>query len=147
MTRSTYWNKEEIFKRKQVISDNLDSIWIPALTKVDLEPSAKRGTHTTRTLVGLYWSPWSFHSKESPNQISHKSTKVEPNRSPQTWKKSNQIPKLYALQHIYKNKLTQNNQVNYWTWLELQMGPSRPKIRQSQIPLLVKKSGPCQNMW
>ena len=75
-------------------------IWIPALREVDLEPSAKRGTNRTRALVSLYWSSRSLHLKQSPNQIWHKSTKVDPIRLSQTCKKSNQIPKSYAFQHI-----------------------------------------------
>ena len=36
----------------------------------------------------------------SPNQISHKSVKVDPIVSSRTWKKSEQILNFYALQHI-----------------------------------------------
>ena len=72
----------------------------PRLREVDLEPSAKRGTTRTRALVSLYWSSRSLHFKQSPNQISHISTKVDPIRSSRTCKKSDQIPKSYALQHI-----------------------------------------------
>ena len=64
--------------------------WIPALREVDLEPSAKRGANRTEALVSLYWSSQSLHPKESPNWISHKSTKVHPIRSSRTWKKSYQ---------------------------------------------------------
>ena len=71
-------------------------IWIAAFREVDLEPSAKRGTNRMRALVSLYWSSWSLHLKKSPNQISHKSTKVDPTRPSRIWKKS-EIPKFYAL--------------------------------------------------
>ena len=70
------------------------------LWEVDLEPSAKRRTNRTRALVSLYWSSRSLHLKQSPNQISNKSTKVDPIRSSQTCRKSNQIPRSYVFQHI-----------------------------------------------
>ena len=60
----------------------------PGLTEVDLEPSAKRGTNMTRALVNFYWLSGSWHLKKSSNQISHKSTKVDPVRSSSTWKRS-----------------------------------------------------------
>ena len=72
----------------------------PGLREVDLEPSSRRGTNTTKTLVSIYWLSRSFHSKERPNQISHKSTKVDPIKSSQTWKKSDQISNFYPLQHM-----------------------------------------------
>ena len=78
-------------------------IWIPALREVDLEPSAKRGTNRTKALVSLYWSSRSLHLKELPNQISHKSTKVDPSRSSRTWKNSDQISKSCALQYTKTN--------------------------------------------
>ena len=75
-------------RRKQVVSYSLDSHMDLALTEVDLDPSAKRGANRTEALVSLYWSSQSFYPKEPPNQISHKSTKVDPIRSSRTWKKS-----------------------------------------------------------
>ena len=75
-------------------------IWILALREVDLEPSAKRGANRTDALMSLYWTSGSLHPKEPPNWMSHKSTKVDPIRSSRSWKKSNQISKSYALQHI-----------------------------------------------
>ena len=60
-------------------------IWmIPALREIDLDPNAKRQTNRTRVLVSLFWSSWSLHLKQSPNLISHKSTKVDPIRSSPT---------------------------------------------------------------
>ena len=99
MTRSRCRDKEETPKRKQVLTA-WTHIWILAPREVDLEPSAKRGTKRTRALVSLYWSSRSLHLKQPSNQISHKSTKVDPIRSSRTCKKSDQIPKSYALQHI-----------------------------------------------
>ena len=61
--------------------------WIPALREVDLEPNAERGANRTDALVSLYWTSWSLHPKEPPNQVSHKSIKVDPIRTSQTWKK------------------------------------------------------------
>ena len=55
-------------------------IWIPALREVNLQPSAKGGANGTRALVRVYWLSWSLHLKQSPNQISHKSTKLDPIR-------------------------------------------------------------------
>ena len=68
--------------------------------EVDLKPFAKRGCNRTTVLVSLYWLACSLHPKQSPNQISNKSTKVHCIRLPWTWKKSDQIPKSYALEHI-----------------------------------------------
>ena len=85
--------------------------WIPAPREVDLEPSAKRGANRTKALVSLYWLSRSLHLKELPNQIPHKSTKVDPIRSSQTWKKSDQISKSYA-SLAYQNKLSPNCKVN-----------------------------------
>ena len=62
--------------------------------------SAIRGANRTEALVSLYWSSRSLHPKEPPNQIWHKSTKVDSIRSSRTWKKSFQISKPYTLQHI-----------------------------------------------
>ena len=76
------------------------NIWIPALREVDLEPSGKSETNRTRPLESLYWLSRSLHFKQFPNQLRHKSTKVYPIRSSQTSKKSDQIPKSYALQYI-----------------------------------------------
>ena len=75
-------------------------IWIPALREADLKPSAKRGTIMTRALVSLYSSSETLHLKQSPNQISHKLSKVDSTRSSWTCKKSNQVPKSYTFQHI-----------------------------------------------
>ena len=61
---------------------------------------AKRRGNRTQALVSLYWSCQSLHPKKPLNRISHKSTKVDPIRSSRTWKKSSQISKSYALQHI-----------------------------------------------
>ena len=54
MTRSTWRNKEERLKRKQVVSYTLKPQMDPALTEVDMECSAIRGTNRTRALVILY---------------------------------------------------------------------------------------------
>ena len=99
MTRSTCWNKAEKLQKK-TYHTAWTHIWTPGLREVDLETSAKRGANRTEALVRLCWSFWSLHPKEPPNRISHKSTKVEPIRSSRTWKKSYQISKSYALQHI-----------------------------------------------
>ena len=105
MTRSTWWNKEERPQKKT------SRIVQPGLTygsqhlEVDLEPSAKRGANRTKALVSLYWLSRSLHLKELPNQISHKSTKVDPIRSSRTWKKSDLIFESYALQHIITGRM------------------------------------------
>ena len=75
-------------------------IWIEALRQVDLEPNGKRGANRTRALVSFYWSSWSLHPKEPPNQISHNSTRVDPIRLSPIWKKSDRIPESSALQYI-----------------------------------------------
>ena len=101
-----YWQHEhaEIRKKHQKKCKSYfiiwAHIWISVIRDVDLEPSAKRGTNKTRALVSLYWSFWILHLKQSPNQISHKSTKVTSVKLCLTWKKSDQIPQSYALQHI-----------------------------------------------
>ena len=101
-----YWQHEhaEIRKKHQKKSKSYFTIWthiwISAVRDVDLETSAKRGTNKTRALVSLYWSFWILHLKQSPNQISCKSTKVSSVKLHLTWKKSDQIPQSYALQHI-----------------------------------------------
>ena len=74
-------------------------ICIPELRDVGLEPSAKRGANGTKALASFYWSSQSLHPKEPPNQISHKSTKVDPIRLSETWRKSYQISKSFALQN------------------------------------------------
>ena len=91
-------------------------IWIPAFREVNLEPGAKRGANLTKALVSLYWSPRSLHPKEPLNRISHKSTKVDPIRSSRTWKKSDQICKSYALQHIktFFSKNTRSTNAHDW---------------------------------
>ena len=50
--------------------------------------------------MNLYWSFRSLDFKQSPNKVSQKSTKVDSITLSRTWKTSDQIPKLYALQHI-----------------------------------------------
>ena len=75
-------------------------MWIRALREVDLKPSVQRGANRTEALVSVYWLSQSLHPKEPPNQISHTSAKVDSTRSSRTWKKSYQISKFYALQHI-----------------------------------------------
>ena len=92
-------------------------LWIPALREVDLEPSAKTGTKRTRALVSCYWSSPSLLLKEPPNQVSPKSTRVDPIRSSPTSKRSDQIPKSHALQHI--KTLFRNYLVNLCAWLGL----------------------------
>ena len=53
--------------------------WIAALRReVGLEPRAKIGADRTEALASLYWLPRRLHSKEPPNQISHKSIKEDP---------------------------------------------------------------------
>ena len=94
VARLACWNKEETPKRKQV---DWTLIWIPALREVDYKPNAKRGTNMAKTLASLYWLTQSLHLKQSLNQSSHKSTKLDPVRQPQIWKKSDQIPKSYPL--------------------------------------------------
>ena len=84
--------------------------------KVDLEPSARRGTNRFRALVSLYWSSQSLHLKQYPNQIPHKLTNVDPIRLSGTWKKSDQIPKSYALQHIKTIFLKTTKLTNAYYW-------------------------------
>ena len=93
-------------------------ICIPALREEDLGPSAKRGATRTEALVSLYWTSRSLHPKEPPNQISHKSTKVDPIRSSWTWKKSNQISKSYAVQDIktFFPKNTRSTNDHDWSY-------------------------------
>ena len=91
-------NPEIRFNSQQIISNCLGlQTQNPGLREIDLEPIAKRGVNRTEALVSLYWLSWSWHPKEPPNWISHKSTKVDPIRLSQTWKKSYQISKSYAL--------------------------------------------------
>ena len=85
-------------------------IWIPALREVDLEPSAKKGTNGTRALLSHYWSSWSLHLKQSPQQISHKSTKVD-------YQIVSNLKKVWSNPQIlcssaYENNLSQNYQGN-----------------------------------
>ena len=58
--------------------------WIPAVREVDMKPSAKRGANRNEALVSLYCSYRSLHPKQPPNQISHKSTKIDPIRLSRT---------------------------------------------------------------
>ena len=92
-------------------------ICIPALREEDLGPSANRGATRTEALVSLYWTSPRLHPKEPPNQISHKSTKADPIRSSRTWKKSKQISKSYALQHIktFFPKNTRSTNAHDWS--------------------------------
>ena len=53
-------------------------MWIPELRELDMEPSAKRGANKTKALVRLSWLSRTLHSKEPPNPISLKSTKLDP---------------------------------------------------------------------
>ena len=82
-------------------------IWIPAHREVDLEASVKRKAKRTKALVSLYWSSRSLLPKDPPNQISHKSTKVDPIRSSQTWKNSYQISNsiLFSISKHYFSKI------------------------------------------
>ena len=82
-------------------------IWIPAHREVDLELSVKRKAKRTKALVSLYWSSRSLLPKDPPNQISHKSTKVDPIRSSQTWKNSYQISNsiLFSISKHYFSKI------------------------------------------
>ena len=78
-------NPEMRSSYKQIISCCLDlRTQNPGLRKVDLEPSAKRGTNRTKALVSLYCLSQSLHLQQSPSQILHKSTKVNPIRSSST---------------------------------------------------------------
>ena len=105
-------------KKKKSYHTAWTHIWIPALREVDLEPSAKKGTNRTKVLVSLNWSSCSLHFKELRNQISHKSTKVEPSRPSWTWRESDQISKSYALQHSKRNfpKTTRSNNAHDWSY-------------------------------
>ena len=91
-------------------------IWIPAHTEAELEPSAKRGANRTKALMSLYRLSWTLHLKELPNQISHKSTKVDPIRLSRTWKESDLISKSSALPHIKPNfpKTTRSTNAHDW---------------------------------
>ena len=101
VTKSTCWNKPKKLQKKTCrYCTAWTHIWIPALREIDLEHSAKRGAYRTKAVVSLYWSSQNLHRKEPPNQISYKSTKVDPIKPSRTWKKSYQISKSYALQHI-----------------------------------------------
>ena len=135
MTRSTYWNKAERPEKK---NKSFRTAWThirtPALKEVDLEPSAKRGANRTKALVSLYWWSQSLHPKESPNQISQKSPKIDPIRWCRTWKMSYRISKSYALQHI-KTFFPQNTTSAHAHDGGCKWGSSQ-KIRLSQTPLL-----------
>ena len=72
-------------------------IWIEALRQVDLEPNGKRGANRTRALVSFYWSSWSLHPKEPPNQISHNSTRVDPIRLSPICLTESQNPLLFSI--------------------------------------------------
>ena len=91
-------------------------IWILALREEALGPSAKNGATRTKALMSLYWSSRRLHPKKPPNGISHKPTKVDPIRSSRTWKKSIQISKSYALQHIktFFPKNTRSTNAHDW---------------------------------
>ena len=91
-------------------------IWILALREEALGPSAKNGATRTEALMSLYWSSRRLHPKKPPNWISHKPTKVDPIRSSRTWKKSIQISKSYALQHIktFVPKNTRSTNAHDW---------------------------------
>ena len=87
-----------------------DTAWthirILALRQVDLEPCAKRGNNRPRALVSLYWLSWSLHLKQSSNEIPYNSRKIGPIRSSWICKKSDQIPKSYALFSISKKSFS-----------------------------------------
>ena len=67
-------------KKSKLYGTAWSQIWIPALTEVDLQSIANRGTNRTRALVSLYSLSQSLHLKESPNQMTQKSIKVDPMR-------------------------------------------------------------------
>ena len=91
-------------------------ICIQAFREVDLEPRLREEPTEIEALVSLYWSPWSSHLKKPPNWILHKSTKVDPIRSSRTWKKSDQISKSYALQHIKTNFVKNTGSTIAYDW-------------------------------
>ena len=91
-------------------------ICIQAFREVDLEPRLREEPTEIEALVSLYWSSWSLHLKKPPNWILHKSTKVDPIRSSRTWKKSEQISKSYALQHMKTNFLKNKGSTNAYDW-------------------------------
>ena len=89
-TNHIYWfHPREQSTRKKQRNQKWDSaanksyhIWIPALTQVQLEPTAKRLVNKTEALVSFYWSSRSLYPKEPPNWMSQKSwtwQKVKPN--------------------------------------------------------------------
>ena len=118
MSRSVCWYKAE--RPQQTKSCVIQ----PGLTygsqhlEVNLQPIAKRGANRTEALVSLYWSSRSLHLKKPPNRITHKSTNVDPIRSSETWKKSDQLSKSYALQHIktFILKNTRSTNVPDWSY-------------------------------
>ena len=69
----------------------------------------------------------------SSNQISQKPTKLDPIRSSQTWKKSDQIPKSYALQHIKTNLPKTTKSTNAMT--EVMSGFNKPKDKTNSNAL------------
>ena len=109
------WQDQDPKTRKKRLKESKSccTAWSPVHGKVDFQPGAKRGTNKTRALVSLYWLPWTLHLKQSPNHISHKSTKVDPIRLPWFSKKSDQIPKSYAFQHIKTTKSTNAHDGDY----------------------------------
>ena len=100
MTRSTCWNNEQTLKKSKSYRTAWNPIQILALREEDLEASAMRGTNRAIAPVNIYWSSRSFRLKQSFNQILHKWTKVDSIRLSQTWRKSDRIPKSYALHHV-----------------------------------------------
>ena len=81
-----------------------------ALRQVNLEPTANWGTNSTRALVRLCWSSQSL-PKKIFRQIFCKSTLVEPIKSSQIWKETNQIPKVHVFQQIKTNSPKTTNPI------------------------------------
>ena len=54
VTRLTSETRKKHPKERKSYRTAGTHIWIPVLREVDLEPSAKRGTNSTRALVSLY---------------------------------------------------------------------------------------------
>ena len=96
MKRSACWYKAERPQKKT------SCIVQPELTfrVVALETNAKTGANRTGALVSVHWSSQSLHPKQPLNQISHKSTTVDPIRLSGTWKKSYPISQSFSFQHI-----------------------------------------------
>ena len=84
--------------------------------------------------MSLYWWSESLHFKEPPNQVSHKSTMLDPIWSSQTWK-SYQTWTSYALQNIKTNFPKNTRSTNIFTtnwWREKLTSDTKRAIKRKK---------------